>query len=61
VSNSAFRFAFIADPQLGMNSPPDLRGPGSDKERFDRAIAYVNGNDIAFVVPDIITTAVDWQ
>tara|TARA_B100000809_G_scaffold76219_1_gene73957 strand:+ start:6461 stop:6595 length:135 start_codon:yes stop_codon:yes gene_type:complete len=44
-----------------MNSPPDLRGPGSDKERFDRAIAYVNGNDIAFVVPDIITTAVDWQ
>ena len=50
MSNSAFRFAFITDPQLGMNSPSGLRGAGSDKERFDRAIAYVNDNDIAFVV-----------
>jgi len=50
MSKDVFSFAFIADPQIGMNSPSGLRGPGSDKERLDHAIAYVNENDIAFVV-----------
>ena len=50
MGHDAFRFAFIADSQIGMNSPAGLRATGSDKERLDRAIAYVNGNDIDFVV-----------
>ena len=45
-----FSFAFIADPQIGMDSPSGLRGSGSDKERLDRAIEYVNNNDVAFVI-----------
>ena len=45
-----FSFAFIADPQIGMNSPLGLHEPGSDKERLDRAITYVNQNAIDFVV-----------
>lgn len=50
MSDKMFKFAFITDSQLGMNSPSGLRGPNSDKDRFDRAIAYVNGNDVEFVV-----------
>lgn len=50
MSNDVFSFAFIADPQIGMNSPSGLQGPGSDKERMDRAIAHVNENEIDFVV-----------
>jgi len=50
MSDDVFRFAFIPDPQLGMNSPSGLHGSGSDKERLDSAIAYVNENDIDFVV-----------
>lgn len=50
MDDNAFRFAFITDPQIGMNSPQGLRGPGSDKERLDSAIAYVNENDIDFAV-----------
>lgn len=45
-----FSFAFIADPQIGMESPLGLRGPRSDKERLDRAIEYVNNNEVAFVI-----------
>ena len=48
--SDVFRFAFISDPQLGMDSPSGLRGPGSDKERLDSAIAYVNENEIDFVI-----------
>lgn len=50
MSNDVFRFAFVTDPQLGMNSPSGLRGPGSDKERLDSAIDYINKNEIDFVV-----------
>jgi len=50
MSNDVFSFAFITDPQIGMNSPSGLHEPGSDKERLDRAIAYVNENAIDFVV-----------
>ena len=50
MSKDVFRFAFIADPQIGMNSPSGLRGPESDKERLDSAIAYINENEIDFVV-----------
>ena len=46
----AFRFAFITDPQIGMNSPAGLRAAGSDKERLDAAIAYVNKGEVDFVV-----------
>ena len=50
MSTDVFRFAFITDPQIGMNSPSGLYGAGSDKERLDRAIAYVNENEVDFVV-----------
>ena len=50
MKREVFRFAFITDPQIGMNSPSGLHGIGSDKERLDSAIAYINGNDIDFVV-----------
>jgi len=52
MSTEVFKFAFITDPQLGMNSPGGLESHGSDKERLDRAIAYVNDrkNEIQFVV-----------
>ena len=48
--SDVFRFAFITDPQIGMNSPSGLYGAGSDKERLDSAIAYINENAIDFVV-----------
>ena len=50
MSKDVFSFAFITDPQIGMNSPFGLYGPGSDKERLDRAIAYVNDNEVDFVI-----------
>lgn len=50
MENNVFSFAFITDPQIGMNSPSGLRGAGSDKERLDAAIAYINANEIDFVV-----------
>ena len=50
MSKDVFSFAFIADSQIGMNSPSGLYGPGSDKERLDRAIAYVNDNEVDFVI-----------
>ena len=50
MGTDVFRFAFITDPQIGMNSPSGLRGPGSDKERLDFAVAYINANDVDFVV-----------
>lgn len=48
-----FSFAFIADSQLGMNSPYGLKGPGSATARLNGAISYVNvmnDNDVDFVV-----------
>ena len=50
MKNSVFRFAFVPDPQIGMNSPSGLHGPASDKERLDRTIEYINQNDIAFLI-----------
>jgi len=50
MTESLFRFAFVADPQIGMNSPSGLNGPGSDKERLNRAIEYINSNGIAFLI-----------
>lgn len=50
MSGDMFRFAFVADPQIGMNSPSGLRGPGSDQERLNSAISYINENDIDFLV-----------
>ncbi|MAE61957.1 MAG: hypothetical protein CMJ49_11455 [Planctomycetaceae bacterium] len=50
MSDDVFRFAFITDSQIGMNSPFGLDGPGSDKARLDSAIAHVNANEIDFVV-----------
>ena len=48
--NDTFSFAFITDPQIGLNSPSGLRGPGSDKDRFDLAIEYLSNNELAFVI-----------
>jgi len=50
MSDSTFRFAFVTDPQIGMNSPSGLRGPGSDKERLDRAVAAINESNAEFVI-----------
>ena len=50
MKNEVFSFAFIADPQIGLNSPSGLYGAGSDKERLDSAIAYINKNEVDFVV-----------
>ena len=61
MSNDVFRFAFVTDPQIGMESPAGLRGPGSDKERLDRAIARINEEALDFVVfgGDLINSADD--
>ena len=45
-----FDFAFITDPQIGMNSPDGLDGPASDRKRLEAAIRHVNENDIDFVI-----------
>ena len=50
MSEDTFSFAFIADAQIGMASPKGLKGPDSDKSRLLRAIEYINGNDISFVI-----------
>jgi len=50
MSNSIFKFAFITDTQIGMDIASGRHEPGSDKARLDRAIAYVNENEIDFVV-----------
>jgi len=46
MENQNFSFAFIADPQIGMNSPFGLNGPGSDGKRLEYAVKYINENDI---------------
>ncbi|MAE63509.1 MAG: hypothetical protein CMJ18_04495 [Phycisphaeraceae bacterium] len=48
--DSRFDFAFITDPQIGMNSPSGLDGADSDRKRLEDAIRYVNENDIDFVI-----------
>lgn len=52
MSSDVFKFAFITDAQLGMNSPGGLEAFGGDKLRLDRAIAYANDpeHEIEFVV-----------
>ena len=50
MAQDVFSFAFIADAQIGMNSPSGLEGPASDKERLDRAIAVINDSDVRFVI-----------
>ncbi len=50
MDREVFRFAFITDTQIGMNSPFGLHGPGSDKARLDAAIAYINAQAIDFVI-----------
>lgn len=59
MGKDVFSFAFITDTHIGANSNPS-RGT-SDKERLDRAIAYVNENAIDFVIfgGDQITSAND--
>ena len=47
---SPFEFAFITDPQIGMNSPDGLDGAASDRGRLQTAIRYVNENKIDFVI-----------
>jgi 3',5'-cyclic AMP phosphodiesterase CpdA len=42
MSHDVFHFVFITDTQIGMNSPAGLHGAGSDKERLDSAIAWIN-------------------
>lgn len=47
-----FRFAFIADPQIGMARhfmwPAD--GPQSDAKRLEFAVNWINTNDVDFVI-----------
>jgi len=50
MKKEVFSFAFITDPQIGMNSPAGLYGAGSDKERLDSAIRYINENKVDFVI-----------
>lgn len=50
MEDNVFSFAFIADPQIGLNSPFGLEGIQSDKARLERAIEYVNESDVDFVV-----------
>ncbi len=49
-NDDKFSFAFIADPQIGMNSPNGLEGPNSDRSRLEFAIQYINKNPIDFVI-----------
>jgi len=50
--DNGFEFAFIADPQIGLNHHIlwGLNGPQSDRIRLERAVAWVNANDIDFVI-----------
>ncbi len=50
MGDGVFSFAFITDPQIGMDRASGLHEPGSDKKRLDRAIAYVNESGVDFVV-----------
>ena len=50
MSDGVFSFAFITDPQIGMDSASGLHEPGSDKKRLDRAIACVNESGVDFAV-----------
>jgi 3',5'-cyclic AMP phosphodiesterase CpdA len=45
-----FTFAFITDPQIGMQSPNGLLADDSDKARLDNAVDYINDRDIDFVL-----------
>jgi 3',5'-cyclic AMP phosphodiesterase CpdA len=50
MSKNIFKFAFIADPQIGMNSRFGMKGPKSDFVRLNTAIQYINENNISFAV-----------
>ena len=45
-----FTFAFLTDPQLGMNSPSGLDAPDSDKARLCAAVGMINESDAEFVI-----------
>ncbi|MCJ8329539.1 MAG: metallophosphoesterase [Lentisphaeria bacterium] len=45
-----FTFAFLTDPQIGMNSPNGLEGEGSDKSRLDIAVDYINEKEFEFLI-----------
>lgn len=40
-----FSFAFITDPQIGMNSPSGLDAPDSDRARLDASIEFINQSE----------------
>ncbi|MDP7396909.1 MAG: metallophosphoesterase [Lentisphaeria bacterium] len=44
-----FSFAFITDPQIGLNSPNGLHAADSDRGRMDRAVDFINGAGIDLV------------
>ncbi len=48
----SFNFAFVTDPQIGMNSPWGLNGPASDRSRLEWAINFINepANEIDFTI-----------
>ena len=48
----SFNFAFVTDPQIGMNSPWGLNGPASDRSRLEWAINFINEptNEIDFTI-----------
>ena len=50
MDNTPFSFAFVTDPQIGMNSPQGLNGPGSDRGRLEFAIDFINTNGIDFTI-----------
>jgi 3',5'-cyclic AMP phosphodiesterase CpdA len=45
-----FTFAFITDPQIGNSSPDGHEADNSDRARLDRAVDYVNANDVDLVI-----------
>ncbi|MDP7398451.1 MAG: metallophosphoesterase [Lentisphaeria bacterium] len=45
-----FSFAYITDPQIGMNSTWGVRGPGADRNRLNAAIEFINTNDVSLVI-----------
>ncbi len=42
----SFEFAFITDPQIGMNSPNGLDGPDSDRSRLEALLANHNAEGL---------------
>jgi predicted phosphodiesterase len=45
-----FSFAFLTDPQIGMDSPSGLDAPDSDRARLEACIEFINEWEAEFVV-----------